>query len=161
MTTFSRFVLVLSLWMLLGETYGLLRPRRARHKRKHYDRDAVKTNIRSQTSKSKFKVKAHTNSLVDTTIASAEQWASCTLSYFDQVLDHFGTGIGPDDVTTFSQRYYVCGKDLFDWKPNDPVFFYCGNEAAVTEYIKYTGLMWEKAESFNALLVFAEHRYYG
>ena len=28
-------------------------------------------------------------------------------------------------------------------------------------YIENTGLMWENAEHFNALLVFAEHRYYG
>ena len=41
------------------------------------------------------------------------------------------------------------------------LFFYLGNEAAVTEYIKYTGLMWETASQYNALLVFAEHRYYG
>ena len=28
-------------------------------------------------------------------------------------------------------------------------------------YVNATGLMWEHAEAFGALLVFAEHRYYG
>jgi len=31
----------------------------------------------------------------------------------------------------------------------------------VESYLENTGLMWENAEHFNALLVFAEHRYYG
>ena len=36
-----------------------------------------------------------------------------------------------------------------------------GNEANVELYLNATGLMWEHAESFGAVLVFAEHRYYG
>ncbi len=28
-------------------------------------------------------------------------------------------------------------------------------------YVQHTGLMWENAKQFGALLVFAEHRYYG
>ena len=28
-------------------------------------------------------------------------------------------------------------------------------------YVEYTGLMWENAEQFNAIMVFAEHRYFG
>ena len=28
-------------------------------------------------------------------------------------------------------------------------------------YLNNTGLMWESAEAFGAMLVFAEHRYYG
>ena len=41
------------------------------------------------------------------------------------------------------------------------IWFYCGNEANVELYINATGLMWENAEAAGALLVFAEHRYYG
>jgi hypothetical protein len=36
---------------------------------------------------------------------------------------------------------------------------YLGNEADVTLYLNNTGLMWESAPSFRALLVFAEHRH--
>ena len=62
----------------------------------------------------------------------------------------------------FSQRYFLCAAERLD--PKKPaVFFYTGNEADVELYVNATGLMWEMAaqESTNALLVFAEHRYYG
>ena len=39
--------------------------------------------------------------------------------------------------------------------------FYFGNEANVLLYLNNTGLMWEAAHQLNAVLVFAEHRYYG
>ncbi|GFH27054.1 uncharacterized protein HaLaN_25312, partial [Haematococcus lacustris] len=72
---------------------------------------------------------------------------------------------GPGDLnaTTYSQRYFVCGEQR---QPSanglpGPIFLYLGNEADVTLYLNNTGLMWENAASFNALLVFAEHRYYG
>eukprot|EP00752_Nemacystus_decipiens_P003737 g3443.t1 len=42
-----------------------------------------------------------------------------------------------------------------------PIFFYAGNEADVSLYVGATGLMWENAADFKALLVFAEHRFYG
>eukprot|EP00983_Pelagomonas_calceolata_P055148 1144009-Pelagomonas_calceolata.AAC.3 len=63
---------------------------------------------------------------------------------------------------TYQQRYYVCGKQY--WKPNDlgdpgPIFLYAGNEADVLLYLNNSGLMWENAPKFGALLVFAEHRY--
>ena len=61
---------------------------------------------------------------------------------------------------TFKQRYFVCGNH---WQPqNDgspgPIFFYFGNEANVELYLNNTGLMWESAPDFGALIVFAEHR---
>jgi len=47
------------------------------------------------------------------------------------------------------------------WKPGGPIFFYAGNEADVTLYVNHTGLMWESAAQLGALLLFAEHRYWG
>ena len=89
-------------------------------------------------------------------------------------------------VGTFSLRYVVCGLEQWRATPDGqpgPIFFYAGNvrsrhsaqcrafgttkpyrrvqEADVELYVNHTGLMWEAAPDFGALLVFAEHRYYG
>ena len=64
------------------------------------------------------------------------------------------------DSFFFEQRYFVCAEH-FRSAAQGPMFFYTGNEANVEQYVRNTGLMWENAEHFNALLVFAEHRYYG
>ena len=85
--------------------------------------------------------------------------ANCTIHYKTQPLDHFSFSVphtGCD--ATFRQRYFVYDA----WhKPGGPIWFYCGNEAPVTLYVNATGLMWQNAEAFGALLVFAEHRFYG
>ncbi|KAL4448337.1 hypothetical protein ABPG75_005556 [Micractinium tetrahymenae] len=69
-------------------------------------------------------------------------------------LDHFSEA----NPSEFQQRYFVCDKH---WREGGSVFFYVGNEADVLLYLNNTGLMWELAPKYNALLVFAEHRYYG
>jgi pimeloyl-ACP methyl ester carboxylesterase len=113
----------------------------------------------------------------------ADLIASCQLRWRNATLDHFSFAEGDDE--TFPQRYYVCDKHwrratpapapssaASDNENNSnsdepalgsagPIFFYAGNEADVLLYLNHTGLMWENAERFGALLVFAEHRYYG
>ncbi|KAL3206978.1 hypothetical protein MRX96_039807 [Rhipicephalus microplus] len=42
-----------------------------------------------------------------------------------------------------------------------PIFFYTGNEEQLEKFITNTGIMWEWAPEFKALVVFAEHRFYG
>ena len=84
-----------------------------------------------------------------------------SLHWIEQPIDHFGWTNPPldsSDKSTFKQRYFV--NDDW-WKPGAPIFFYFGNEDNVELYVNHTGLMWESAPDFHAMLVFAEHRYYG
>uniref|UniRef100_T1JCH1 Lysosomal Pro-X carboxypeptidase n=1 Tax=Strigamia maritima TaxID=126957 RepID=T1JCH1_STRMM len=71
------------------------------------------------------------------------------------LVDHFSFA----NKDTYLQRYLI--NDTF-WKPNSgPIFFYTGNEGDIEELCDNTGFMWDIASEFNALIVFAEHRYYG
>ena len=80
---------------------------------------------------------------------------NCIELYFEQQMDHFGPSPG-----TFLQRYFMSDK-YYTRGRGGPMFFYLGNEADVTLYVNNTGLIWENAKEFGALVVFAEHRYYG
>ncbi|RHY20010.1 hypothetical protein DYB37_003710 [Aphanomyces astaci] len=78
---------------------------------------------------------------------------NCTEAYITQPLNQFGaTG------ATYDERYFVCAAE---WTQGGPIFFYTGNEANVELYLNHTGIMWENAAEFGAMLVFAEHRYFG
>ena len=75
--------------------------------------------------------------------------ANCTTHWFEQTLDHFGASPG-----TWRQRYFICLDESPTSSPaHRPVFFYCGNEADVELYVNATGLMWENAKEFGAVLV--------
>ncbi|KAJ1274362.1 hypothetical protein BS78_05G056900 [Paspalum vaginatum] len=77
--------------------------------------------------------------------------------YYTQRLDHFNAA--PGSAATFQQRYLVNGTF---WRGRTaPIFLYAGNEGDVELFTNNTGLMWEAAPRFGALLVFVEHRYYG
>ncbi|XP_062241862.1 lysosomal Pro-X carboxypeptidase [Platichthys flesus] len=85
----------------------------------------------------------------------AESPINYSTLYFDQRIDHFGFL----EDGTFKQRYLVADNH---WKqPGGPVLFYTGNEGDITWFCNNTGFMWEIAEELGAMLVFAEHRYYG
>jgi len=79
---------------------------------------------------------------------------NCT--FFEQKLDHFN-GV----QSSFKQR--VCIFDEFREQnvQNSPMLFYTGNEGPVDLYINNTGLMWTLGKKLSAVLVFAEHRYFG
>ncbi|GFH31582.1 phosphodiesterase [Haematococcus lacustris] len=75
------------------------------------------------------------------------------IHWIKQPVDHFSR-VQEVAAKTWKQRYVVC-TDF--WNPSGgPIFFYAGNEADVMLYVNATGLMWENALQFGALLVFAE-----
>ncbi|WOL15401.1 Peptidase S28 [Canna indica] len=76
--------------------------------------------------------------------------------YFRQPLDHFSFS----DLPTFDQRYLIAGTGAWS-RPAGPIFFYCGNEGDIEWFAANTGFVWDIAPRFSALVVFAEHRYYG
>lgn len=83
---------------------------------------------------------------------------------FDQYVDHFNFETQPQ---TFQQRYLV--NDEFWLAPRNksvpwggdvrPIFFYTGNEAPITAFYEISGFVLTLAKVFNALVVFAEHRF--
>lgn len=73
---------------------------------------------------------------------------------FEQKLDHFNY----KDQRQFAQRYFVYNAS---YRPGGPLFFYTGNEGPLESFYYNTGLPFDWAPSFNALIVFGEHRYYG
>eukprot|EP01084_Bolivina_argentea_P266913 452902_1 len=96
----------------------------------------------------------------DTEHANNTLLSNCTEKYITQYLDHYNYGSTSNiGQTTYQQRYFICGGAK--WSPNSTIFFYVGNEANVELFINHTGLMWENADTFNAIMIFAEHRYYG
>ena len=86
----------------------------------------------------------------------------CEVKWFDQKLDHWGFAATTTNFPlTFKQRYLVCYPAGVTPTTTENVFFYTGNEANIELYANNTGLMWENAAAFKAVLVFAEHRYFG
>ncbi|KDO34307.1 hypothetical protein SPRG_19121 [Saprolegnia parasitica CBS 223.65] len=80
----------------------------------------------------------------------------CETSTLLQPLDHFGAS---PTAASFQQRYFTCG-EFFD-AASGPIFFYTGGHADVELFLNTTGAMWEAAPAAQALLVFAEHRFFG
>ncbi|XP_046553525.1 dipeptidyl peptidase 2-like isoform X1 [Haliotis rubra] len=80
-----------------------------------------------------------------------------TEKYYTQTVDHFNyLSYGNK---TFQQRYLIQDKW---WKRGvGPIFFYTGNEGAITDFWEATGFVTDIAPQFEALVVFAEHRFYG
>jgi hypothetical protein len=90
--------------------------------------------------------------------------SECKENWFENQIDHFNWGPTPLNTTVWKQRYFTCDsawKRSTNGDVSGPIFFYCGNEGPVEGYVNATGLMYETAPIFGAILIFAEHRYYG
>lgn len=74
--------------------------------------------------------------------------------YFEQQVDHFSF----TNSDTFQMRYLV-SDEL--WTKGGPIFFYTGNEGDITWFCQNTGFVWDLAVEYKAIVIFAEHRYYG
>ncbi|XP_003748099.1 lysosomal Pro-X carboxypeptidase-like [Galendromus occidentalis] len=100
---------------------------------------------------------AHTSALVLfvlTTGVGCDEFSDLSVQYFEQRVDHFGF----HKRDTFRQKYLMSDKTF---QAGGPIFFYCGGEMNVELHARQTGLMFTWAREFRALVVFAEHRYYG
>lgn len=104
-------------------------------------------------------ISSHLNDSKDSQTTKQSHADNLNITYetkwFTQKVDHFGWS----NTATYKQRYLVndrhwCGK-------NCPILLYAGNEGDIEMFAKNTGFMWENAAKMNALLVFAEHRFYG
>uniref|UniRef100_A0A8D1E7N8 Lysosomal Pro-X carboxypeptidase n=1 Tax=Sus scrofa TaxID=9823 RepID=A0A8D1E7N8_PIG len=78
-----------------------------------------------------------------------------SIHYIQQKVDHFGFNTDK----TFKQRYLIA--DTHWRKDGGSILFYTGNEGDIIWFCNNTGFMWDVAEELKAMLVFAEHRYYG
>jgi lysosomal Pro-X carboxypeptidase len=78
-----------------------------------------------------------------------------TLGHWDNYVDNYSS---LED--TFTLKYYY-NDQYFNSTTGGPMLFYCGNEGAIEMFINNTGFITTMAESMSALVVFAEHRYFG
>lgn len=91
-----------------------------------------------------------------------------TTSRFSNYIDHFDPS---RTLANYSQRILSSdefyGKGLKSWGKKSsssckgPIFFYTGNESPVTDYWENSGFIFDLARVHGALVVFAEHRYFG
>ena len=117
-------------------------------------------------------VTAHTFHTSVERVNKAKNTRVFTTHWFNQTLDHFTF----TTQTKFRQKYLVNDTfwdrfiDTQDYhhlpkinflRNGGPIFFYTGNEGDIEAFTENSGFMWDIAEEFGALLVFAEHRYYG
>jgi pimeloyl-ACP methyl ester carboxylesterase len=76
--------------------------------------------------------------------------------YFDAYRDNFD----PTLKAKFQVKYLI-NKKYFTDDGTGPLFFYTGNEGTIETFADNTGILYDIAPEFKALIVFCEHRYYG
>ncbi|KAJ3303410.1 hypothetical protein HDU76_005352 [Blyttiomyces sp. JEL0837] len=81
-----------------------------------------------------------------------------TEGFYTQSVDHFGNAKGVNGSSTFQQWYAMV--DQF-YKPGGPVIFYLEGEGPAYATDLAYGLTPQVAQTYNALIVTLEHRFYG
>ncbi|TYI64671.1 hypothetical protein E1A91_D09G103900v1 [Gossypium mustelinum] len=79
--------------------------------------------------------------------------------YYPQTLDHFN--YQPQSYGTFQQRYVMNFKYWGGANNSAPILAYLGAESPLNVSLTAIGFLNDSAVSFNALLVYIEHQYYG
>lgn len=78
-------------------------------------------------------------------------------AFFTNMVDHFDF----HNDATYQMRY-LFNDDLWSASKKDPIFFYCGNEDDIVSFWNNSGFLTQTLrKEFNALVLFAEHRYFG
>lgn len=80
---------------------------------------------------------------------------------FDTKIDHSKPGVANN---TYKMRYLVDDQYFHNGHVGKlfPIFFYAGNEGDIWGFYENSGFMTTTlADDFGALVVFAEHRYFG
>lgn len=97
----------------------------------------------------------HATDVLRQTLKKPIDW-NYTVEWYNQQVDHFSYGV---QNKLFMQKYLV---NTDHWnRTNGPIFFYTGNEGTIELFAQNTGFMFEIAPEFGAMVVFAEHRFYG
>ncbi|XP_020246238.1 LOW QUALITY PROTEIN: lysosomal Pro-X carboxypeptidase-like, partial [Asparagus officinalis] len=79
--------------------------------------------------------------------------------YFTQNLDHFN--FNPQSYKTFQQRYLINDTYWRGKKDESPIFVFLGHGDGIKDVAADAGLLYDIAPTFNALIVYIEHRYFG
>lgn len=79
--------------------------------------------------------------------------------WFAQDVDHFGFYGDNEASMLWNQRYLVA--DQYYTGAGAPLVFYTGNEGDIGLFYNNTGFAFTIAQELGALVIFAEHRYYG
>jgi lysosomal Pro-X carboxypeptidase len=75
------------------------------------------------------------------------------LFYFNVSIDHYAP-----NSPSFQLKYYI---NANYWNGQGPIFLYCGGGKAIETYMSNTGYLDSLASTLNAVVVYAEHRYFG
>ena len=92
---------------------------------------------------------------VSTESPAPSAFPNYVLSYFNATIDHYAP-----NSARFPLKYYI-RSDYFNQSQSGPIFFYCGGESDIESFLGDTGFVDTLAGQVDALVVYAEHRYFG